>query len=584
MIDLKRALLLLLHASMLVLSGSSQGVAQGKEPKPNVLIILTDDQGWGDLGSHGNKLLETPHLDGLAKISTELERFYVSPVCAPSRASLLTGRYNLRTGTSWVTHRKEVMRSREVTIAELLGSHNYRTGYYGKWHNGQQYPTDPIGQGFERFFGFKEGHLNNYFNTSLTSGFQEVETSGYVPDLLADSAISFIRKEAPFFCYLAFNTPHSPFQVPEAYFRKYKAKGLDDRNAAVYAMVENIDMNVGRVLRALRESGKEEETILIFLSDNGPNGRRYNGGLKGIKGYVDEGGVRVPFFIRYPAGGIESGRVSRQFGAHIDILPTIAELTGIKVPDSLQIDGRSLLPIIKGKGVAYPGRAFYTHHVDREFDAIPGAVRTHQYLLTLMPEDTSFYDLLKDPSQEHDLADRHPELVREYIRKYRAWFGEVTGMGVEPPLVQLGDSPAPLTWLPAPEASIYGRVDFKGGEGWANDWLVNWIGPADSAVWEVVAKRPGQYRVSVQLSSEKPLVIALELDGKTHYTKIESPQQAVQVPNRDRVPRGEVEEMRWPEVTLATVQIPAGVHRLKISPAGEVEGELAIKALKLTTL
>jgi hypothetical protein len=242
------------------------------------------------------------------------------------------------------------------------------------------------------------------------------------------------------------------------------------------------------------------------------------------------------------------------------------------------------LPIIKGKGVAYPGRAFYTHHVNREFDAIPGAVRTHQYLLTLMPEDTSFYDLLKDPSQEHDLVDRHPELVREYIRKYRAWFGEVTGMGVEPPLVQLGDSPAPLTWLPAPEASIYGRVAFKGGEGWANDWLINWKGPSDSAVWEVVAKRPEQYRVSVQLSSEKPLVIALELDGKTHYKKIESPQQAAQVPNRDRVPRGEVEEMQWPEVILATVRIPAGVHRLKISPAGEVEGELAIKALKLTKL
>ncbi|GAA4431523.1 sulfatase-like hydrolase/transferase [Pontibacter saemangeumensis] len=584
MIDTKKVLLLLLCTSMLGLSGASEGVAQGKEPKPNVLLILTDDQGWGDVGSHGNKLLETPHLDRLAKGSTELERFYVSPVCAPSRASLLTGRYNLRTGTSWVTHRKEVMRSQEVTIAELLGSHNYRTGYYGKWHNGHQYPTDPIGQGFEQFFGFKEGHLNNYFDTRLTHNFQEVETSGYVPDLLADSAISFIRKKGPFFCYLAFNTPHSPFQVPEAYFKKYKAKGLDDKNAAVYAMVENIDMNVGRILQALRESGKEQETIVIFLSDNGPNGQRYNGGLKGIKASVDEGGVRVPFFIRYPAGGIESGRVRRQFGAHIDILPTIAELTGIKVPDSLQIDGRSLLPIIKGKGIAYPGRAFYTHHVIRELGAIPGAVRTHQYLLTLMPEDTSFYDLLKDPSQEHDLVDRHPELVSEYIRKYREWFGEVTGNGVEPPLVQLGGSPAPLTWLPAPEASLYGQVAFKGGEGWANDWLVNWNDASDSAVWEVVAKRPTQYRISMQLSLEKPLVMALELDGKTYYKKIEGPRQAVQVLNKDRVPRGEVEEMQWPEVVLATVHMPAGVHRLKISPAGEVKGELAIKALKLTKL
>lgn len=576
---------LLLFTSILFFAGLC-GCEEGQKnkSKPNVLIILTDDQGWGDLGMHGNNVIETPNLDSLGSTSTVFERFYVSPVCAPTRASLLTGRYHLKTGTSWVTHRQEVMRSEEVTIAELLGAQDYRTSCFGKWHNGQQYPTDPPGQGFQQFFGFKEGHLNNYFDTRLTHNFEEVETSGYVPDLLADSAISFIQQEDPFFCYLAFNTPHSPFQVPEAYFKKYKAKGMDDKNAAVYGMVENIDWNVGRVLEALEKSGKQEETIVIFLSDNGPNGLRYNGGFKGIKGSVDEGGIRVPFFIRYPEGGIGPGKVSQHFGAHIDILPTIADLTGIEIPDSLQLDGKSLVKLIKGQGAEYLEREFYTHQVVRKFDTIPGAVRNHEFLLTLKPQDTSFYNLLQDPYQAHNLLDQHPELVKEFLQKYDQWFGEVTRNGIEPPLVQLGDSVAPVVELPAPEARLYGQLTFEGGEGWANDWLTNWQGPADSAVWEVELSAPQQYSVSIQLSTENPVAIALELNGKTFIKKIKNPQQAVLIPNQDRVPRGEVEEMYWPELSLDTVNLQAGHHRLKIRPVEALEGELAIKALKLRKL
>ena len=213
-----------------------------------------------------------PVLDQLATEGIQFERFFVSPLCAPTRASLLTGRYHLRTGTSWVTHRKEVMRSEEETIAEALKKAHYQTGMFGKWHNGEQYPNHPNGQGFDEFLGFCAGHWNNYFNPHLEHNSSTVQREGYINDIFTNAAIDWIKtqEDQPFFCYLAYNTPHSPFQVPDAYFDKYKAKGLTDKNASVYGMCENIDDNIGRLLSALEQNGQRENTIIIFLTDNGP--------------------------------------------------------------------------------------------------------------------------------------------------------------------------------------------------------------------------------------------------------------------------------------------------------------------------
>ena len=209
--------------------GCNSHLLSDKNP-PNVILIMTDDQGWGDLGFHGNDSIYTPNIDQLARNSARFERFYVSPVCAPTRASLLTGRYHLRTGTSWVTHRKEVMRQQEITIAELLKREGYSTGCFGKWHNGEQYPNDPIGQGFDTFVGFKAGHWNNYFNTTLSHDEESLETSGFITDVLTDAAIQFMEENQndPFFCYIPYNAPHSPFQLPNKYFDKYKVLGLTD--------------------------------------------------------------------------------------------------------------------------------------------------------------------------------------------------------------------------------------------------------------------------------------------------------------------------------------------------------------------
>ena len=549
--------------------------------RPNVLLILADDQGWGDVGAHGNDVIETPTLDSLARMAVSFDRFYVSPVCAPTRASLLTGRYHLTTGVSRVTSRMEVMRESETTLAELLKANGYRTGLFGKWHNGAQYPHDPTGQGFDTFFGFSEGHLNNYFDTQLMRNRQAEQTRGYVADLITTEAIDFVSKDGPFFCYLAFNTPHSPFQVPGAYFDKYKKKGLDDRTASIYGMVENMDANINRILQALASQDKSRETIVIFMSDNGPNGVRYNGNLKGIKAHVDEGGVRVPFFIHYPAGGIEKKKIaSEYFAAHINILPTIAALADIDLP-AVTIHGRNLVPLLTEKNPVWDDRYFFTHQVARKFDTIPGAVRTHQYTLTITASDTAFYDILSDPYQKQNIAAEHPELVATYIDQYRQWFLRETAQGMQPELIQTGHTQIDEVILPAQECTRYGGLTFQ-GDGWANDWLINWKTPGDSAVWIVNAVASQKYTVILQGAATQPAQFMLVIDDQEYPVVIEKDMEAPVIPNRDRFPRGEVEEREWKMLAAVDIEMTTGIHRIKLKSNG-VAGSVELKAVHLKT-
>ena len=323
-----------------------------KPSKPNILLILTDDQGYGDLGIHGNEVVKTPNLDRLASESARFDRFYVSPLCAPTRASLLTGRYHLRTGVVSVSNGLETLNSEEYTLAELLFDQGYRTGIFGKWHNGQHHPNHPLSQGFEVFTGFAAGHWSNYFDTHLEKNGEEMPFKGYLPDILTNEAIDFIRKnkEQPFFAYLSINTPHSPHQVPDEYFLPYKEAGLDDELASIYGMVSNTDDNVGRVLDLLQELDLTENTLVIFMTDNGPNGQRFNAGMKGIKGSVHEGGVRVPSFWKWP-GKITPGIISTS-AAHIDVLPTIASFLGVENTGQKPLDGISLIPLFdEGKDI-----------------------------------------------------------------------------------------------------------------------------------------------------------------------------------------------------------------------------------------
>ena len=306
-------------------------------PRPNIVLIMSDDQGYGDLGFHGNPDVHTPVLDSLARMSTRFTNFYVSPVCAPTRSSLLTGRYSLRTGVYDTYNGGAIMSPEEETLAEVLQNAGYTTGIFGKWHLGDNYPFRSQDQGFENSLTHPAGGIgqvgdvhnyfrydSSYFDPVLLAPGAQYKSEGYCSDVFTDRALEFmtVNKEDPFFMYLAFNAPHTPLQVPQEWYQKYQTLTIDPANypeglpfpkmssrdkedaRKVYAMVENIDFNVGRVLQRLNELEIMDNTMVIFLTDNGPQQLRFTGGLRGSKGTVYEGGIRVPFFLYYP-GGLE---------------------------------------------------------------------------------------------------------------------------------------------------------------------------------------------------------------------------------------------------------------------------------------
>lgn len=404
--------------------------SDGKVNRPNVLMIITDDQGYGDLSIHGNPYIETPVLDKLGEESVRFDRFYVSSVCAPGRASILTGRYNLRTGTHGVTRNMEAMRPEEVSLPEAFRTVGYRTACIGKWHNGIQYPYNPDGQGFDEFFGFTGGHINDYFDATLLRGTKAVKTNGYITDVLTDEAIKFMRnhKDSPFFCYLSYNAPHGPWQVPDKYYDKFKNQGFDARVSSIWGMCENIDDNVGRIIHFLKQQEIYDNTVVVFLTDNGATQtvKIFNAGMRGGKTSVHEGGTRVPLFVHYPEANWQP-KVVKELTAHIDLYPTLLDICNILPPDGPPLDGVNLRPLLESKADGWEDRILFTHNPIDETNRYPGAVRTPKYrLLRKIPGPQAgsaavnrdslalpweLYDMENDPAENNNIADREPEIV-----------------------------------------------------------------------------------------------------------------------------------------------------------------------------
>ncbi len=474
------------------------------QSQPNIVLCMTDDQGFGDLGFHCNPMIRTPVLDRLAAASVRFNNFYVSPVCAPTRASLMTGRYSLRTGVYDTYNGGAIMASKETTLAEILREEGYRTSIFGKWHLGDNYPFRPQDQGFEESLVHRGGGIGqvgdvknyfefdrSYFDPLLWENGVPVQTRGYCSDVYTDAAIEFIEKhrEEPFFVYLSFNAPHTPLQVPEEFLRIYADKDpaeaayprqgrslpeMSDleRDAArrVYAMVSNIDQNLGRLFESLRSLELDSNTVVIFLTDNGPQQLRYTAGLRGRKGSVYEGGIRVPCFMRIPwltpgPAGIDVP------AAHIDILPTILSLCGIPLPRQLQIDGRSLVPLIQGRRVSWAERPLFFHW-QRGFPELYHniAVRKGRYKLvghaphTAGVEDLELFDLQKDPYEKEDLRTSNPAKARELKQELDLWYSDIMESPhlKEPPRIHLGS--------PHEDPVLLNRNDAKGDEGiWAQD-------------------------------------------------------------------------------------------------------------------
>lgn len=561
--------------------------ADRAERPPNVLLIMTDDQGWGDLRCHGNDKLDTPVLDGLAGESARFDRFFVCPLCAPTRASLLTGRYHWRGGTGGVTGGKEIMRSEEITLAEVLQAAGYATGCFGKWHNGAYWPHHPNGQGFDEFLGFCAGHWNNYFDTTLDHNGKEVRTKGYITDVLTDAAIDFIRrrKDRPFFAYVPYNAPHSPFQVPDKYWDKVAGRGLDPATRCVYAMCENIDDNVGRLLKTLDGLGIAGRTVVIFLTDNGPNGNRFNGEMAGRKGSNWEGGVRVPCFVRWP-GKIPRGLEVRQIAAHIDLLPTIAEICGAGRPKTPPLDGVSLAPLLLKQATDWPDRMLFER----------GAVRTQRWRLQIGGRrrrrraggtKAMLFDMTADPAQKKDVAADHADLAAKLKAAYESWWADVQkGLKGMPPPLPVGCAARPAVTLLAPECKRTGSVRFKQGRGWANDWITNWTDTQSSVSWSLDVVGAGRYDVTLLYTCPAGDVgskVRVEAGGASVEAVVAKAHDPEPIPSPDRVPRKEVHEKVWAPLAVGTLDLPKGQTTLRVraltKPGGQV---FDLKAVRLT--
>lgn len=505
-------------------TGMKTTACTAKNKRPNVVLVLTDDQGYGDIGAHGNPDIRTPRLDRFHSESVRFANFYACPLCSPTRASLLTGRYNYRTGVvdTWVG--LAMMRPEERTLAELLREAGYRTGIFGKWHLGDHYPMRPQEQGFEECLVHKGAGIggrtnppgNLYYDPVLFHNEKAKEYKGYCTDIFFRAALEFIETHAeePFFVYLPTNVPHVPLEIAAEEVAPYLEAGLDESTARHYAMLANLDTNFGRLADALERLGLAEDTIVVFMSDNGPIGNRFNAGLRDRKGSVYDGGIKVPFFVRWP-GKIPGGRDVDRIAGGIDLLPTILDLCGVSLPRDLRLDGRSLSPLMLGPVPDWPDRTLFFQQCrpDREGVDVPrlfthAAARDQQYkiVMSVPPpadrfsratpfEETELFDMTADPAESVNLAARYPDIVQRMRRDYEAWFRDVTA-DLAPVRIHLGSphhNPLVLNNqdLFGPEAALsyssQGRLSRNPKEE-----------PEGTGVWNVHVVRPGRYEIALR--------------------------------------------------------------------------------------
>ena len=444
--------------------------------RPNVVVILSDDQGYGDLGVYGNPVLHTPHLDALAGHGVRLDQHYSgAPLCAPARAALLTGRYHQRTGALSVESNRGMDRiaPREATVADLFKAAGYATGMVGKWHNGvfdRRY--HPQARGFDEFVGFLNGGMH-YWRWILDRGGTPWRSDGrYLTDVFTDEAVGFVRRHRaePFFLYLAYNAPHAPLEAPREDVRAFAEHGgFSDTVSTLYGMIRRLDCGVGRVMEALDALGLADNTVVLFTSDNGPllggDYRRYNGPFRGAKNLVLEGGIRVPAMLRWPAG-VPGGRVFRGMAHFTDWLPTLLAACGVTERPERALDGVNLLPVLAGDGAAVPRtRLFWQHNRNRPVRNCNAAMRDGDWKLVWpyppearykSAEDTRWYErmftephftapieqtvldrpvpaperpqlfnLADDPGEEVDLSERHPARRARMERELETWFDAV---------------------------------------------------------------------------------------------------------------------------------------------------------------
>jgi arylsulfatase A-like enzyme len=438
---------------------------ESHQRKPNVILIMTDDQGYGDLAIHGNPWIKTPEMDKLYQQSVRLTDFHVGTTCAPTRSGLLTGRNCNEVGVWHTIIGRNFLRQGEVTIADILKDNGYRTGIFGKWHLGDNYPYYPENRGFEESLIHGGGGVgqtpdywnNDYFDDTYFRNGAPEKFEGYCTDIWFNEALKFIesKKDESFFCYIAPNAPHGPFHVPQKYIDMYD-DNEDIPNPNFYGMITNIDENLGVLRAKLKQWKIDKNTILVFMTDNGtssgiqldkasfPTGKGYNAGMRGKKGSAYEGGHRVPFFIHWPEGGITEGKDVDYITSYTDVVPTLLDLVDVEYQPTLPFEGESLAPLINDPNSPWKKRTLITDTQRKEFlvkwkDA---SIMTDDYRLIRGKE---LYDHNTDAGQTIDIAEQHPEIVESMRTAYETWWERVSQRSDEINPIPVGFDENPVT-------------------------------------------------------------------------------------------------------------------------------------------
>lgn len=435
--------------STLLVLGSGVAFAGEPKAKPNIVLVLTDDQGYGELGCHGNPILRTPNLDRMRGESLRFTDFHASPTCSPTRCSLMTGRHEFRSGVTHTIFERERMSPKAVTIAEVLRGAGYATGIFGKWHLGDEPAYQPQRRGFDEVFIHGGGGIgqtypgscgdaprNGYFDPAILHNGRFEKTAGFCTDVFFGQALKWIQEQGkagrPFFAYITPNAPHGPYVCPESYAKlyegkTYQGKPLSQNAVGYYGMITNIDDNVGKLLARLAEWGLQRRTLVIFMTDNGHSiAGLYNAGMRGNKGTPYQGGTRVPAFWRWP-GVLPAVDVDR-LAAHVDVFPTLAELAGARTPPGAKLDGRSLVPLLKNPAAPWADRFLFVHlgrwpkgsAADSKYAQC--AVRTARFRLV---NNRELFDIPNDPGETTNVIDQHPDQLARMRAAYDQWWSEV---------------------------------------------------------------------------------------------------------------------------------------------------------------
>lgn len=562
-------------------------VARGSAANaPNVLLIVTDDQGYGDVGAHGNTMIRTPHLDRLHSGSVRFTDFHVDPTCSPTRAALMTGRYSTRTGVWHTIMGRSILFRDELTLGEVFAANGYRTGIFGKWHLGDNYPSRPQDRGFQETVILGGGGIgqtpdywgNDYVDDHYLVNGEWRPFQGYCTDVFFREAQAFIERagERPFFAYVPTNVPHSPFNVPERYRKHYLERGVPEPMASFYGMIENLDENVGRLLAWLKETGRDRNTIVIFMTDNGTAagatvargaGKKkgggaeiatrsgtwagFNAGMRASKGSEYDGGHRVPFFVRWPAGGIEGGRDVPQLAAHLDVLPTLVELCGLRFTARNPLDGRSLAPLLKSG--ATPEWAERTLFVHTQREEIPPKWKKSAVLQApwRLVNGAELYDIRRDPGQKSDIAAQHPEIVLRLRADYEAWW-----RSLEPSFVKFGHI---VVGAPQDNPARFTCMDWHAKTTPQIPWNQQQIAqmPEANGWWMLDVARPGTYAVTLR---HKPVEAAFPLQATKVRMKVGGEEKTGAI------------KAGATEVTL-TLDLPAGPARLETTLTDAATGK-----------